>query len=197
MREHSQERPAIRVRPVDPADVPRVWGMLRRLAEYEKLTDSLSGTPEMLREALFGGDPRAEGLVAERDRRLVGYALFYPAFSSFRARWRLWLEDLFVEADERGTGAGVALMAELARIAQERDLASVDWEVIDWNQPSIDFYQRLGSKRIATDWFRYRLDGEAMKAMAERGRQPPAAAETQGPAGTEDRRVSPRVARAP
>jgi len=168
MSEPAGETAALRVRAVESSDVPRVWEMLRRLAEYEKLTDYLSGTPEMLREALFGGGPRAEGLVAERDGRFVGYALFYPAFSSFRARWRLWLEDLFVEEDARGAGAGVALMAELARIAKHRGFASVDWEVIDWNQPSIDFYERLGSQRIATDWFRYRLEGEALRTMAER-----------------------------
>jgi GNAT superfamily N-acetyltransferase len=156
------------VRAIRPGEVPRVWEMLRGLAEYEKLTHILTGTPELLREALFGPGPRLEALVAERGGRLVGYALFYPVFGSFRARWRIWLEDLFVEPDERGGGAGAALMAELARIALERECYSVDWEVLDWNQPSIEFYERLGSKRIATDWYRYRLHGEAMKAMAER-----------------------------
>ena len=156
----------VKVRPVRPDDVPRVWEMLRRLAEYERLTEFVSGTPEMLRQALFGSGPRAEALVAESEGRCVGYAIFYPAFSSFRARWRLWLEDLFVEVDARKQGAGVALMIELARIARERGFASVDWEVLDWNQPSIGFYERLGSHRIATDWFRYRLDGAALERLA-------------------------------
>ena len=156
------------VRPVAPADVPRVWEMLRGLAEYEKLTDILTGNADMLREALFGKGPRIEGLVAETQGRLVGYALFYPAFGSFRARWRLWLEDLWVEPAERGTGAGARLMAELARIALERGFYSVDWEVLDWNEPAIGFYQRLGSKRIATDWFHYRLAGEALEEMARK-----------------------------
>jgi len=156
------------VRPVAPADVPRVWEMLRGLAEYEKLTDILTGNAEMLRETLFGKGPRVEGLVAETQGRLVGYALFYPAFGSFRARWRLWLEDLWVEPAERGTGAGALLMAELARIALERGFYAVDWEVLDWNQPAIGFYERAGSKRIATDWFRYRLAGEALEGMARK-----------------------------
>jgi ribosomal protein S18 acetylase RimI-like enzyme len=143
--------------------------MLRGLATYEKLTDILTGNAEMLRDVLFGA--RAErlyGLVAERDGRLVGYALYYPVFGSFRTRWRLYLEDLYVEPEARGTGAGVALMAELARRVREGGYYSLDWEVIDWNTPSIEFYERLGSKRVATDWLRYRLDGEALEAMAAR-----------------------------
>ena len=159
------------VRTIRPDEVPRVWEMLRGLAEYEKLTGILTGTPEMLREALFGKGPRIEALVAERDGRLVGYALFYPVFGSFRARWRLWLEDLYVEPEERGGGTGAALMVELARIALARGFYSVDWEVLDWNAPSIEFYERLGSKRMATDWFRYRLAGDALGAMAERAAQ--------------------------
>jgi len=165
---------AISVRDVAPADVPRVWEMLRGLATYEKLIDVLTGNSGMLHDALFGA--RAErlyGLVAERDGRLVGYALYYPVFGSFRTRWRLYLEDLFVEPEARGSGAGVALMAELARRTREGGYYSLDWEVIDWNTPSIEFYERLGSKRIATDWLRYRLDGEALDAMAERAKGRP------------------------
>jgi GNAT superfamily N-acetyltransferase len=159
----------IRVRDVAPADVPRVWEMLHGLATYEKLTDILTGTAEMLHDALF--DPRAErlqGLVAEAQGRLIGYALYYPVFGSFRTRWRLHLEDLFVEPDARGSGVGLALMAELARRVLEGGYYALDWEVIDWNTPSIEFYERLGSKRIATDWLRYRLDGAALDAMAKR-----------------------------
>src|SRR5262245_16060016 len=102
------------VRPVAPGDVSRVWTLVRELAEYEKLTGMLTGDASMLHEALFGPGDRHHlwGLVAERDGRLVGYALFFPVFSSFRARWRLWLEDIYVEPDARGSGAGVALMAE-------------------------------------------------------------------------------------
>ena len=160
----------LRVRPVTEADVPRLWEMLRGLAEYEKLTDILTGTPEMLREALFGKGPRLEGLVAERDGTLVGYALFYPVFGSFRSRWRLWLEDLYVEESERGSGAGVALMAELARITLDRGWFAMDWEVIDWNEPALRFYQRLGSSEVATDWLRYRLSGDALQTLAGRAR---------------------------
>jgi len=157
-----------RIRPVREADVPRVHQMLRGLAEYEKLLDILTGTPEMLGEALFGPGPRLEGLVAEREGALVGYALFYPVFGSFRSRWRLWLEDLYVEPSERGAGTGAALMAELARITLERGWFAMDWEVIDWNEPALGFYQALGSSEVATDWLRYRLSGEALQAVAGR-----------------------------
>jgi GNAT superfamily N-acetyltransferase len=157
-----------RIRPIGEADVPRVHNLLRGLAEYEKMTDILTGTPEMLREALFGKAPRLEGLVAEREGKLVGYALFYPVFGSFRARWRLWLEDLYVEESERGAGTGAALMAELARITLERGWYSMDWEVIDWNEPALRFYQALGSNEVAKDWLRYRLSGDALQAVAGR-----------------------------
>ena len=157
------------VRDVTPSDVPRVWEMLRGLATYEKLIDILTGDADMLHDALFGERPeRLCGLVAEREGHLIGYALYYPVFGSFRTRWRLYLEDLFVEPEARGSGAGLALMAELARRVREGGYYSLDWEVIDWNTPSIEFYERLGSKRIATDWLRYRLEGEALEAMAAR-----------------------------
>ena len=157
-----------RIRAIAEGDVPRVWELLRGLADYEKLTDSLTGSPEMLREALFGGGPGLDGLVAEKDGRFVGYALFYPVFGSFRARWRLWLEDLYVEPSERGSGTGAALMAELSRVALARGFDTVDWEVLDWNEPAIRFYRGLGSTEIATDWLRYRLSGEALEAMAKK-----------------------------
>ena len=157
-----------RIRPIAEADVPRLHQMMRGLAEYEKMMDIFTGTPEAVRDALFGRGPRLEGLVAEREDQLVGYALFYPVFGSFRARWRLWLEDLYVEDSERGTGAGAALMAELARVTLERGWYSMDWEVIDWNEPALGFYQALGSKEIATDWLRYRLSGEALQVVAGR-----------------------------
>ena len=155
-----------RVRAIAPTDVAAVWELLRGLAEYEKLTDILTGNPDLLEGALFGAGDRLRGLVAERDGRLVGYALFYPVFGSFRARWRLWLEDLYVEPEERGTGTGAALMAELARLAREGGYYSVDWEVIDWNRPALDFYDHLGARPVATDWLRYRLDGEALEKVA-------------------------------
>jgi len=160
----------VRVRPILREDVTAVHGLLTELARYEKMLDILTGTPAMLEDVLFGEGPRLEGLVAERNGTLVGYALFYPVFGSFRAKWRMWLEDLFVEPTERGSGAGRLLMVELARIAEARGWYSIDWEVLDWNEAALGFYQHLGATRIATDWYRYRLSGDALKAMADPAR---------------------------
>jgi L-amino acid N-acyltransferase YncA len=113
---------AASVRAIERADVPRVWEMLRGLAEYEKLIEYLSGTPAMLEEALFGTGDRLRGLVAEREARLVGYALYYPAFGSFRAAGDSGSRISTVEPEERGAGTGVALMAELARQVEGRRL---------------------------------------------------------------------------
>ena len=158
----------VNVRPIAPADVPRVWELLRGLAEYEKLTEILTGDAGLLRQALFGPGDRLHGLVAECAGRLIGYALFYPVFGSFRTRWRLWLEDLYVEPEARGSGAGVALMAELASIARAGGYVAIDWEVIDWNRPALDFYEHLGAHPTASGWLRYRLDAGAVEKMAKR-----------------------------
>jgi GNAT superfamily N-acetyltransferase len=167
-RNHDEGTALATVRPITPPDVPRVWELLRGLAEYEKLSEALTGDADMLREALFGSGDRLRGLVAERGDRLVGYALFYPVFGSFRARWRLWLEDLYVEPEARGSGAGVALMSELARLTLAGGYLTLDWEVLDWNRSALDFYEHLGACRVATDWLRYRLEGDALEKTAGR-----------------------------
>ena len=162
----------VRIRAIEAGDVPRVWEMLRGLAEYEKLTDYLTGDAGMMAVALFGKGDRLRGLVADRSGHLLGYALYFPVYGSFRARWRLHLEDLYVDPDARGAGVGAALLAHLARLAEEGGYYAVDWEVIDWNRPALDFYERLGAHRIATDWFRYRLDGDALRELAARAAVP-------------------------
>lgn len=161
------DRPRIRIRPVRREEVARLWEMLRGLAEYERLTDLLTGTPAMIEAALFGNGPRIEALVAEEAGALLGYAIFYPVFGSFRARWRLWLEDLFVVPGARGRGVGEGLLAEVCRIAGSRGHFSVDWEVLDWNEPSLEFYRRRGARDLGGGWRRYRLDGENLGRMAK------------------------------
>ena len=156
----------VRIRSIEPADVPRVWEMLRGLAEYEKLGEYLTGDAAMMADALFGTGDRLRGLVADRSGRLIGYALYFPVYGSFRSRWRLHLEDLYVDPEARGAGVGAALLARLARLAEEGGYYAVDWEVLDWNRPALDFYERLGAHRIGADWYRYRLDGEALRALA-------------------------------
>ena len=147
-------------------DLPRLWELLWGLATYERWTEYVTGTPERLDEMLFGPRPVGEALVAERDGRLVGYALFYPTMSSFRTRTMLWLEDLFVEESERGQGTGRALLAAIARLAVERGHARIDWHVLDWNEPSIGFYERLGARRTAMDVYTYSLPEDVLLRIA-------------------------------
>lgn len=168
--------PPITIRPVRREEVPAVWEMLRGLAEYEKMTDILTGDARMVESALFpASGPKIEVIVAESAGELLGYALFYPIFGSFRARWRLWLEDLFVKPEARSRGAGVLLMSALCRIAIERGWFCVDWEVLDWNEPSLEFYRRIGSHDLGGGWLRYRIDGDAMKSLGEKYAAPAAA----------------------
>jgi hypothetical protein len=156
----------VRVRFATRADLPRVWELLWGLAIYERWTEYVTGSAERLGELLFGAWPVGEALVAERDGRLVGYALFFPMMSSFRTRTLLWLEDLFVEESERGHGTGRALVAALARLAVERGHARIDWHVLDWNAPSIQFYERIGARGSATDVYTYSLGEDELRRIA-------------------------------
>jgi GNAT superfamily N-acetyltransferase len=146
-------------------DLPRVWTLLNGLAEYERWTEYVTGTREELGEALFGPSPAAECMVAERDGTIVGYAIVFPVFSSFRARRCLWLEDLFVAPEARGTGAGKALLTAVARLAVERGYPRVDWIVLDWN-PAIEFYRRMGAAPSAEGTIQYGLDRAALERLA-------------------------------
>lgn len=159
-------RGSLAVRFAHETDLPRVRELMRGLAEYERMLDFFTGDVTQLRDALFGGGPRVECLVAESAGSIVGYALFYPVFGSFRARWRFWLEDLFVDPAHRGTGAGRRLLAALAKLARQRGMMSVDWSVLEWNEPAIDFYRRQGAERIVEDWHTMRLAGDALIAMS-------------------------------
>lgn len=155
------------VRAARPADVPRIWEMLRGLAVYERLEHEVSGSAEKLAEHLFGPRPSVECLVADSGGGLVGYALFYPTYSSFRSASTLWLEDLFVEPSERGKGTGFALMAAVSRVALARGVAGIGWLVLDWNRPSIAFYERAGARPADGGWIEYGLDRVGMQALVE------------------------------
>jgi GNAT superfamily N-acetyltransferase len=154
---------------VAPADLGRVWEMIRALAAFERLDDLLTGSPEALGRALFEEPARLEGLVAARGDRLVGYALFHLTYSSFRTNPRLWLEDLFVEDAARGCGAGEALLAEFCRLALARGCHRADWDVLDWN-PARGFYERMGAVPSDTGWTRYGMEAEAMRRLVGRAR---------------------------
>jgi GNAT superfamily N-acetyltransferase len=158
---------SVRVRFAARQDLPRLWELLWGLAEYERWTEYVTGSADRLGEMLFGTRPVGESLVAERRGSLVGYAIFFPTMSSFRTRSMLWLEDLFVAESERGKGTGRALIAAIARLAVERGYARVDWHVLDWNEPSIAFYERLGARRSATDVYTYSLSEDELRRIAE------------------------------
>jgi GNAT superfamily N-acetyltransferase len=155
------------VRAAEPRDLPRVWDLIRELAEFEKLTDLLTGSAERLGAALFGAPPMLFALVAERDGRLVGYALFHLTYSSFRTNPRMWLEDLYVEPAARGSGAGEALVCGFVRESLARGCHRVDWEVLEWN-PARAFYERLGAASSADGFLKYGMDAAAMRALLER-----------------------------
>jgi GNAT superfamily N-acetyltransferase len=163
---------ASRVRPARPADIPRIYELMCGLADYERLLDEVTGTVEELDDALFGATPAAECLVLEQEGTLAGYALFLPVFSSFRTRRRMWLEDLYVDPAARAAGGGRLLMAALSRLCLDRGILGIGWIVLDWNDPAIGFYQRLGGREAATsDWLHYGLEEAGMRALAE---SPPA-----------------------
>jgi GNAT superfamily N-acetyltransferase len=133
------------LRAAQPRDVPELLRLIHALAVYEKLEHMAVGTPAQLHAALFGARPAAEAVMAERGGRAVGFALFFTTFSTFLCKPGLYLEDLFVEPEHRGAGIGKALLRHLARLAVERDCGRLEWRVLDWNAPSIRFYESLGA----------------------------------------------------
>jgi GNAT superfamily N-acetyltransferase len=136
------------IRAATPADMPRVWELVLELAAYEKLSDAVTGTLEQFSAGL-GRDFRA--WVAEQEGRIVGYALVFSTYSTFRSRPGLWLEDLYVIPECRGAGLGKQLLLTVIAEAKAMDTARLEWSVLDWNQPSIEFYERLGAT-VLPDW---------------------------------------------
>lgn len=146
------------------ADAPVILRFIRALAEYEKLAHECIATEEALRATLFGDRPYAEVLLIEEGGAAHGFALFFHNYSTFLARPGIYLEDLFVGPAQRGKGYGKALLAKLAEIAVARGCGRLEWSVLDWNQPSIDFYLSLGARPME-EWTVYRLDGDALEAL--------------------------------
>jgi GNAT superfamily N-acetyltransferase len=156
----------IRIVEATAADVPAILGMIRELAEYEKLSDRVTATEGKLRETLFGPHPAADVLLAYSGPQCAGFALFFPNYSTFLATAGVFLEDLYVKPEWRGRGIGRALMVRVAQIARERGCGRMEWEVLDWNEPSIGFYKRLGAVPM-DDWTKYRLIGEALEKLSQ------------------------------
>lgn len=156
---------------VEPAvrdDVPAILEMILDLATYAKAAHQVETTQQMLEESLFGERLHAEVLMARLDRRSVGFALFFQTYSTWTGRPGLYLEDLFVRPEARGVGAGKALLTRLAQIAMERDAPRLEWAVLDWNEPALGFYERLGAQ-AKRDWLMHRLSGDALRSLAVGG----------------------------
>jgi GNAT superfamily N-acetyltransferase len=156
---------SLNVRVASPADTPLILDFVRDLAEYERLLHEVAITEDDIRRDLFGENPRAFCEIAEIDERPVGFCLWFYNYSTFLGRAGIYVEDLFVEPEARGKGAGKALLGRLAQRCIEADLGRLEWSVLNWNEPSIAFYDSLGAS-AKTDWTVRRLDGEALKRLA-------------------------------
>ena len=155
----------MRIRPAQPSDVDLIFSLITELAEYERAPEQVTGTPELLREALFGERPSAEAVIAELDGQPAGFALFHGTFSTWECRPGLWLEDLYVPPEHRRAGVGGALLAHVAALAVQRGCARLEWAALDWNAPALDFYAKLDAKRL-DEWVMHRLDGQALHGVA-------------------------------
>jgi len=138
--------------------------LIRELAEYERLADEVEATPGDISESLFGGGAVAEAVIAEWRGEPVGFALFFRNFSTFVGRPGLYLEDLYVRESHRGRGIGKALLLHLATIARKRNYGRMEWSVLDWNEPAIEFYRSLGARPMS-DWTVFRLDEKALSGL--------------------------------
>ena len=157
---------AVRVRPAQPSDAPLILAFIRELADYEKLLHEAHATLTDVNGLLFGPSPRAFCDMVEVNNESVGFALWFYSVSTFEGRHGIYLEDLFVRPHARGEGAGKALLVGLAKRCLSEDLARLEWAVLDWNAPSIAFYDSLGAT-AKTEWITRRLSGETLRALAK------------------------------
>ena len=155
----------LEIRAATEPDVPLILEFIRGLADYEKLADRVVATEAILRESLFGRRQYAEVLIAEADGDPAGFAIFFHNYSTFIGRPGIYLEDLFVKPQYRGLGYGKALLVRLAALARERNCGRVEWAVLNWNKPAIDFYESIGAVSM-NEWTVYRLAGDALETLA-------------------------------
>jgi GNAT superfamily N-acetyltransferase len=155
-----------RVRPAVEEDVPLILHFIKKLARYERLSHEVSVTEVLLRKNLFGEERMAEVILAEDQNTAVGFALFFPNFSTFLGRPGIYIEDIYVDEAHRGRGFGYAMFIYIVRLAKERDCGRLEWSVLDWNTPAIRFYENRGAIPMS-DWTTYRLTGEALIRLAE------------------------------
>ena len=153
------------IRPATVADVPIILELIKALATYERAPNEVVATEEGLAEVLFNNKPSAEVLLAFENDRAVGFALFFHNFSTWLGRPGLYLEDLFVRPEDRGKGYGRVLLIHLAKIARERGCGRMEWAVLDWNEPAIEFYRKLGAKPM-NEWTVFRLTRDEISKLA-------------------------------
>lgn len=152
------------IRPATERDAEPLFDLILELAAYEKLSDAVAGDPEVLRRSLFE-ERAAEALILEAREELVGYAIFFTTFSTFECRSGIWLEDVYVRPEHRRGGIGSAVMEHLALIARERGSVRLEWVALDWNEPALAFYEKLGARRL-DDWKILRLERDGIRRLA-------------------------------
>jgi len=158
------DKPTIAAATVD--DVPAIFALIRALADYERLSHEVVATEESLRQHLFGANPAAEAILARLDGQPIGFALYFQTFSTFRGVPGIWLEDLFVLPDHRRHGIGKLLLREVAKIAHQRNCGRLEWSVLDWNEPAVNFYRKIGATAM-TDWTIQRFVGGEIQRLVE------------------------------
>lgn len=164
--------PQVTIRPAVPADVPAIHALIVDLAVYEELAHECVGTEALLHEHLFGPAPAAHVTMGLVDGEVQGFALWFTTYSTFLTLPGIWLEDLFVRPEHRGAGLGKALLASLAAECVARGYGRLEWNVLDWNEPAIRFYEAMGAVRM-TGWTRCRVTGEALAGLAARAPREP------------------------
>jgi len=155
----------LRIRQAQPDDSQIIFDMITELAIYEKAPEQVVTSAEEIRATLFGPESKTEALISEADGKIIGYAVFFTSYSTWLGRNGIYLEDLYVSPAARGQGAGKALIKHIAGLAVERQCGRLEWSVLDWNTPAIDFYKSIGALP-QSEWVRYRLDGEALHNFA-------------------------------
>lgn len=153
------------LRAARPGDETGILDCIRALAVYEKEPDAVENTADALRDTLFGAGPRAFCHVVEREGVIVGIAIWFLTYSTWTGRHGIWLEDLFVDEAQRGSGYGRALISSLAEVCVDRGYSRLEWTVLDWNAPSIAFYRSIGAAPM-TEWTTQRLTGDSLLALA-------------------------------
>ena len=160
--------PELEIRAATEDDVPLLLSLIEELADYERLSHEVVATEETLRHSLFGEQRVAEALLGYLGGDPAGFALFFHNFSTFLGKPGIYLEDLYVRPEFRGSGVGQALLVQIAKLAKERGCGRLEWSVLDWNEPAIGFYKRIGAAPVS-GWTVYRMTGEALEELAARG----------------------------